>query len=173
MHNTLHDRRHFNELFFDHKATGFKIYGGHRFTRNIGLELNAPFFGNFNAYQKSITIKNDLNAILLTMVTRLPLGVFDVFVQGGFGAIYWLQTTESDAFKRSSANTERADLGFTVSTGIGVDYTPPNFSIITLRLAWERYWFKINASTIKGEQIHRQPANPQMNSFYTGLVYNF
>ena len=154
-----------NSLTDDNRSTGFKVFGGYQFNRNLALEGGVFSLGKFG-YQATTTPAGTLNGeakvrgLNLDLVGTLPLGDrFSVF--GRAGIIY---AEAKDTFRSTGmvvvANPNPSERAANWKAGLGLQYAfTPSFS---LRAEIERY--RINdAVGNKGD----------IDMASVGLVYRF
>ncbi|MDR2878141.1 MAG: porin family protein [Chromatiales bacterium] len=129
----------------DTSGTGYKLYGGYRFTPNIGLEAyyanlgNTTFNGVANGTTKKhwnfgdISSKSSVDGFGAAMVGTFPVNR-DFNVHGKFGLYSWdFDSRETD----SGGSFRDSDSGTGLMYGLGVSY---QFNFQTaLQLEWERY----------------------------------
>jgi OmpA-OmpF porin, OOP family len=106
----------------DTKDTAYKVFGGYRFTRNVGAELSYVDLGKFHATGTSaglpFDVKTGVTGVTLQAVGIAPYGNEFSFM-GRVGGIYWDMKTSASLAGMSGST---GDHGFDLALGVGAQY---------------------------------------------------
>jgi OOP family OmpA-OmpF porin len=118
---------------FKPDGTGYKIYGGYKVFRWLGIEAGYTDFGSFSETQEGVTLDADANAFGAWVVGILPATPrLELFAK--LGATRWdanSTITEDDVPDSSSGS------GTDVAYGVGIGYMLSER--IGIRGEWETY----------------------------------
>jgi OOP family OmpA-OmpF porin len=114
----------------DTKDTAFKVFGGYRFTRNVGAELGYVDLGKFHATGTGLglpfDIKTEVTGVTLQAVGIVPFGN-EFSLMGRVGAIFWDVKSSGTIGGISQSNS---DNGVDLALGVGAQYKfTPNFGV--------------------------------------------
>ncbi|WP_243322729.1 outer membrane beta-barrel protein [Geothrix sp. SG200] len=99
-------------------TAGFALYGGGRWRRTWGFEIDQTFYGDFTVIAGGVPEDRDVCTTSLTGMAWLPLGSASAY--GRAGVAYWTATRgEGYVFLKDSGETTTS--GFTPHLGVGVE----------------------------------------------------
>ena len=148
----------------------WQIYGGYRFLRYLSVEGRYSNFGDYSAelsaQEAPVTdeagdeITTELSSLTLHCVGILPIGGsgFDLYGQIGWGVIFY----------QASFDVVEGDAS-TLSSGLGLRYTPPGIQTMTLQLAYDIYAFEVEA----GKGVTGDTFDQRLGMGKFGIQYNF
>ncbi|WP_243302694.1 outer membrane beta-barrel protein [Geothrix oryzisoli] len=100
-------------------TAGFTVYGGGRWRRTWGFELDETFYGDFKVNAGGVPSDRDLCTTSLTGMAWLPLGV-SASAYARAGVAYWTATTDGGyAFLVDTNGTKVS--GLTGHLGLGIE----------------------------------------------------
>jgi OOP family OmpA-OmpF porin len=113
----------YQDLRFDESTPGFKLFGGYRFMKNFGVEVDYLDLGQFTKREEATT-KEDLKVeVGITAFTVVAVGILpvgnNVSFLGKLGAASW----DVDAF--ASLDDDKQDLsrtGTDLTLGVGIEF---------------------------------------------------
>jgi opacity protein-like surface antigen len=151
------------------------LYGGYQFHRYVALEGTAKWLGIF---------PSDISEQRYAALTVSALGILpftnsglDGYLQAGIGAML---TSDSRVTQVSDGIiTDNAGANFTWLAGLGIRYTPPSASYITIRAGYEYYHFQMRLSVVsegpQGDVIVQDQDNFQqsIDNLFIAAQLNF
>ncbi|CAH6907401.1 Outer membrane protein [Vibrio chagasii] len=159
---------------FEAEDNSYRLIAGYKFNRIVSLEFQYTDYGDLVA--KNHADKNDgFTWTPQTVSVAANLGyTFDNGMRP-FGIIGLssidLDMKNADGSRPSGSNFD--DTGTGVRFGVGVEYTPPKLSALSLRLGYEADAFTLE--TYEGSFWNRRKVEKDivLESFYLGATYNF
>lgn len=113
----------------DDEDTGFKLFGGYKFNRNLTVEGGFVDFGEISASNATSSVTVSSDALFAAAVGILPVSSnFSVF--GKLGFFMWDLAATGTAGTFSDDGTD-----FLIGLGLGFDITER----LTIRAEWEDY----------------------------------
>lgn len=106
----------------DNKDTSFKIFGGLRFTRNVGVEVAYVDLGKYpvsgSIGGSPFTVRTELTGVTVQAVGIVPFGN-EFSLMGRIGAILWDLNSSATIGGFSGATS---DSGVDIAIGVGAQY---------------------------------------------------
>ena len=162
----------------DKDGQAWQIYGGYRFMKHFAVEGRYTGFGDYTADLDGFIKLEDIgdfrgeDKVEFSSLTAHALGIlpfgqsgFDIYGQLGLGAMVYDRTTSVSIDEGSGRETDE-DGALTWSVGLGVRYTPPKLQQLTVQLAYDAYFFKVE------DEIDEE-YNMSLSMAKLGLQYNF
>ena len=175
----LDDDEQLRDFKLDDTAVALGVYGGYQFNRYFAVEGASKWLGR---YQSDISSQHYV-AVTGSALGILPVGEsgFEFYGQAGGGVVTMLGLDyDVEAEVVEDDNVGSASFGPSLYMGLGVRYTPPSASRVTLRLGYEYYLYILRASVIVISNddtvtvgFEDEDLKQSIGSFNLGAQYNF
>ena len=159
---------------FEAEDNSYRVIAGYKFNRIVSIELQYTDYGDVVAKNKAD--KND-GFTWTPKMASVAANLGYTFNNGvrPFGIIGLssvdLDMKFADGSRPSSSDFD--DTGTGVRYGVGVEFTPPRLSALSLRLGYEADAFSVE--TYEGYSWNQRKVEKDvvLDSFYFGATYNF
>lgn len=135
-----------SSLGVEDRGGGVSIYLGRRLGKQLAVEVNFTSFGEF-ANQDNSYIES-FSALSGRLLGFLPIANSGLDLTGhvGYGLLSWERE-----FKNTVINGTVRDSGDTILAGVGLNYGMGQNNRLTLRLAYDYYYYATSNAYIGGE----------------------